>query len=230
MSSGRVDERGAPPVRPHVDSPDEWCVLAVNLVQAIIGCAYGMVRVEAVEAMAAAVRPPRTPRESALIRGVVFDCLARKLGSISPAECARLTRIVQEIARMREANLRRTVADIRALAGIRGPDLAERIRGAIDAQFARKLKLRAMVRTFAVSVEEARAAFQQQFGESIDDYLMRRRVEEGIRMVRAGISVEAAALNAGWRGKRHFYQAVRKLLGTTPARLRDQAPGVRKKF
>lgn len=236
MSHGPIDGRSAPSVTPHADSvghpfrgatEDDWCLLAVTLVQEIIGCAYGFVSVDALEAKAATLRPPRTPREHALIHSVVFGCLMRKLRSVSPAESALLARIVQEIARMSEANVRRTIADLRELAGIHGPGLAERIRDSIDTHHAQKLRTGALARTFKVSVSEARAAFEQRFGESIEDYIVRRRVEEGVCMVRAGISVEAAALHVGWRGKRHFFKAVMTLHGTTPARLRAQAPRAR---
>ena len=236
MSPGPIDGRGAPSVTPRAGSvghpfrgaaEDDWCLLAVALVQAVIGCAYGFVSVDALEAMAATVRPPATPREHALIHGVVFGCLTRKLRSLSPAESALLTRIVQEIARMSEANVRRTIADLRELAGIHGPGLAELLRDAVDTHYAQKLSARTLARTFKVTVTEARAAFEQRFGESIEDYIVRRRVDEGVCMVRAGISVEAAALHVGWRGKRHFFKAVGKLWGTTPGRLRDQAPRAR---
>jgi methylphosphotriester-DNA--protein-cysteine methyltransferase len=66
-----------------------------------------------------------------------------------------------------------------------------------------------------VSVKEAKSAFGSRFGLDISDYITRRRVDEGLQLVRSGVSVEAAAMNVGYKSKRHFYSAVRKLTGTT---------------
>jgi len=82
-----------------------------------------------------------------------------------------------------------------------------------------KLTVTAISSELKVGTRFAKTEFERRFGVTIGRYLTRRRVEEGVRMIRAGAKVEAAALSVGYQSKRHFYGAVRRLTGTTPKRL-----------
>ena len=202
-------------INPHGD----WCVQAVNLVQGLIGCAYGFVPIETITATAAGLGPPPRPYDEVFIRGVVFGCLTRKMQTLSTSERALLTELVEEMGRRAGPDIQKAVRNLRTLLGIHGVELAEQIRDIIDKRYASKLTVSIIASELKVSGRLARAEFERRFDATINDYLTRRRVEEGVQMIRAGAKVEAAALSVGYLGKRHFYAAVRRLTGTTPKRL-----------
>lgn len=197
-------------------------VRAVNFVQALLGCAYGFVTLNRLVDQATHVQCSSAPAQDALIRGIAFDCLKRRARGLTPSEWRRLFDLVDDICRPENANYPSVVAAMRALMRITPPDLALKIREVIDREYAAKPSIKALARSFAVEPADADAAFKRSFGVGVLAYLARRRVEEGLALVRSGVKVDAAARIVGYRGKRHFYRAVLEATGTTPAACRPK--------
>lgn len=226
MASSRpIGNRHRPPPRRACGDTgrDEWCVSAVNLVQAIIGCVYGFVTVERLAAAAARLRPPCAPSEHSVIRGIVLQCTTRKMATMASGEAGRLLALVEDISRTGQADMTRVITDLRALLGIDASDDPVRIQDIIDREYATKLTADQLAARLGVDAHHADVEFQARFGMSIHAYLTHRRVSEGLALVRSGIKVESAALSVGYRGKRHFYRAVHDVTGTTPAAHREPA-------
>jgi AraC-like DNA-binding protein len=190
-----------------------------NLVQALIGAAYGFVEIEVVAALAKTLHAPESVAQRIHVQGMVFVTLRRRLPALSSAEPQRLVALVDAIATSCRANIPEIVLELRRMVRLDGPSKAERIRDIIDHEFRTSLRSEELARTVDLDAAAAAAAFERRFDISIKDYLARRRVQEGLALVRVGVKIECAAREVGFKkGTRHFYAAVRKFTGTTPAR------------
>jgi AraC-like DNA-binding protein len=202
---------------------DVWRLNTVNLFQGIIGATYGFVEVDCVAAAARELREPATPGERSHAREVVFESLLRKVSTMSATEALRTLEVMNEFSKTCRADITKVVRDLRTLLHLDGPTIAEQIRDAIDREYAanQELIVRQAASQFDVAPKQAKAEFVRRFGTTVGDYTIHRRVAEGMALIRAGMKVEAAASEVGFRkGKRHFYAAFRKVTGTTPGAYR----------
>ncbi len=207
----------------HDNSPDVWRLNTVNLFQDIIGAAYGLIDVEPVSILAKLVREPVTPGERALVQGVVLDWLVRKMPTMSANETLQLVSLIQEFRRLARSDISKVVSDLRRLLRLHGPAVAERIRDLIDNDCAKNPAhlVRQASCEFGLTPNKAKVEFQRRFGTDVVDCTMQRRVAEGIALIRAGMKIDSAAREVGFKkGKRHFYAAVRRVTGMTPGALR----------
>jgi AraC-like DNA-binding protein len=190
-----------------------------NLVQALIGASYGFVEIEAVSALAKTLHAPESLAQRVHVQGMVFTTLRRRLPVLPSAEPQRLVALVDAIATSCQASIPEIVHELRRMVQLDGPSKAERIRDIIDHEYRTSLRTEYLARTVDLDAAAAAAAFERRFDMSIKDYLARRRVHEGLALIRAGVKIESAAREVGFKkGTRHFYAAVRKFTGTTPAR------------
>ena len=199
---------------------DVWRLNTVNLFQAIIGAACGLIEVDRVAAVARELREPITPGERSHAREVVFESLRRKMPTMSGAEALHTMELMNEFSKTCRADMTKVVSDLRTLLHLDGPTVAEQIRDAIDREYAahQDLIVKQTAKKFDMPPKQAKAEFARRFGTTIGDYTMYRRVAEGMALIRTGMNVESAAFAVGYKGKRHFYAAVRKVTGTTPGR------------
>ena len=69
--------------------------------------------------------------------------------------------------------------------------------------------------------------FRDEIGLTVHEYVTRARVVFGATQVRAGVKIEAVALDLGYRSKKNFYRQFRRRFGMTPEAYRhhfDDAP------
>jgi len=72
-----------------------------------------------------------------------------------------------------------------------------------------------------VSPAHLRRTFRREFGISLPEYVRRIRLLRALEVLAGGgIKIEALALDVGYRSKKSFYQAFRRLTGLTPAAFR----------
>lgn len=200
---------------------EDWDVRAINFLQAVIGCVHGFVPLRRLAADASRMGRAVAPGNELLLRGAAIDAIMRIAPTPSSAEARRLVGLMSKVGKMNDADVRAVVAELRVVthADIRG--IAVQIRDHIDKHYTKEIEIRSIIDEFAVDPRDAEAAFNRQFSVGTREYQIRRRVEEAVRRVRVGDKVDSAARDVGWKGKRHLYDHVRKLLGTTPAGLRS---------
>jgi two-component system response regulator YesN len=69
--------------------------------------------------------------------------------------------------------------------------------------------------------------FRDEIGVTVHEYITRARIVFGAAHVRAGVKIEAVALDLGYRSKKNFYGQFRRHFGMTPEAYRhycDDAP------
>jgi two-component system, response regulator YesN len=59
-------------------------------------------------------------------------------------------------------------------------------------------------------------AFRKEIGVTVHEYITRARMEYGAAHVRAGVKIEAVALDAGYLSKKNFYRQFKRRFGMTP--------------
>jgi YesN/AraC family two-component response regulator len=63
-------------------------------------------------------------------------------------------------------------------------------------------------------------AFRQEIGVTVHEYITRARMEYGAAHVRAGVKIEAVALDSGYLSKKNFYRQFKRRFGMTPVAYR----------
>jgi len=101
----------------------------------------------------------------------------------------------------------------------RHPDWVAGLLAAVGADPERRLKAREL-RALGVTPERARRYFQRTYGMSFDAYCRAQRLGRGLKSLREGEDLAAAALDAGYDSESGFREAFGKYFGQTPGKAR----------
>ncbi len=67
--------------------------------------------------------------------------------------------------------------------------------------------------------------FREEIGITVHEYVTRARMVFGGAHVRAGVKIEAVALDLGYRSKKNFYRQFKRFFGMTPEAYRHNHNG-----
>ncbi|MBB5079065.1 helix-turn-helix transcriptional regulator [Nonomuraea endophytica] len=95
-----------------------------------------------------------------------------------------------------------------------------RARDLIDREYARPLDVPTMARHALMSPAHFARQFRAAYGETPYSYLMTRRIERAMAMLRAGVSVTDACMAVGCTSLGSFSSRFTELLGETPSAYR----------
>jgi AraC-like DNA-binding protein len=101
---------------------------------------------------------------------------------------------------------------------------AARAKKIIDARFAEVFPLKALGRMTGCTAARLRGLFRQEFGMSLREYRTRVRVLNTSRLITdSDVKIESIAVSSGFRSRRNFYGAFRRVMGCTPSAMRRQS-------
>ena len=101
-----------------------------------------------------------------------------------------------------------------------------RVRDRIDREYAQPLDVEALARGAHMSAGHLSRQFKQAFGESPYSYLMTRRIERAMTLLRLGeLSVTEVCFAVGSSSLGTFSTRFTELVGMTPSAYRAQAAG-----
>ncbi len=95
-----------------------------------------------------------------------------------------------------------------------------RARDLVDREYARPLDVPTMARHALMSPGHFSRAFRAAYGETPYSYLMTRRVERAMALLRAGVSVTDACMAVGCTSLGSFSSRFTELVGMTPSAYR----------
>jgi AraC-like DNA-binding protein len=95
-----------------------------------------------------------------------------------------------------------------------------RARDLVDREYARPLDVPAMARHALMSPGHFSRAFRAAYGETPYSYLMTRRVERAMALLRSGMSVTDACMAVGCTSLGSFSSRFTELVGVTPSAYR----------
>ena len=95
-----------------------------------------------------------------------------------------------------------------------------RVRDRIDREYAQPLDVEALARGAHVSAGHLSREFRRAYGESPYSYLMTRRIERAMTLLRNGVSVTDACMTVGCTSLGSFSSKFRELVGETPSAYR----------
>jgi AraC-like DNA-binding protein len=102
-----------------------------------------------------------------------------------------------------------------------------RIRDRIDREYARPLDVEALARDANISAGHLTRQFKIAYGESPYSYLMTRRIERAMALLRRGdLSVTEVCFAVGCSSLGTFSTRFRELVGVPPSVYRDQTAGI----
>jgi AraC-like DNA-binding protein len=107
-------------------------------------------------------------------------------------------------------------------------DLARlrRVRDRMDREYAQPLDVEALARDAHMSVGHFSRRFRLAYGESPYSYLMTRRIERAMALLRRGdLSVTEVCFEVGCSSLGTFSTRFTELVGVSPSAYRDQASG-----
>lgn len=107
-------------------------------------------------------------------------------------------------------------------------DLARlrRVRDRIDREYARPLDVEGLASDIGMSAGHLSRQFKQAYGESVYSYLMTRRIERAMALLRRGdLSVTAVCFEVGCQSLGTFGTRFTELVGMSPGAYRRQAAG-----
>ena len=124
---------------------------------------------------------------------------------------------------------RRTIAVVTARAPaprLRDLALLRQVRDRIDRDYARPLDVEALARDAHMSAGHLSRQFRLAYGESPYSYLMTRRVERAMALLRRGdLSVTGVCFAVGCASLGTFSTRFTELVGVPPSTYREQATG-----
>jgi len=100
-----------------------------------------------------------------------------------------------------------------------------RARDLIDREFARPLDVPAMARRALMSPAHFSRQFREAYGETPYGYLMTRRIERAMALLRTGASVTDACMAVGCTSLGSFSSRFSLLVGETPSQYRRREHG-----
>lgn len=106
-------------------------------------------------------------------------------------------------------------------------ELMRRVRDRIDRDYAHPLDVEALARGVHISAGHLSRLFRQAYGESPYSYLMTRRIERAMALLRRGdLSVTEVCFQVGFQSLGTFSTRFSELVGSSPsAYRRSPAPG-----
>ena len=104
--------------------------------------------------------------------------------------------------------------------------LLRRVRDRIDREYAQPLDVEALARGVHLSAGHLSRQFRQAYGESVYSYLMTRRIERAMALLRRGdLSVTEVCFAVGCQSLGTFSSRFTELVGVPPSVYRSQASG-----
>lgn len=104
---------------------------------------------------------------------------------------------------------------------------ARRLRDAtafIEDNLSRQLCLAEIARVTGLSVSQFTVHFRRSIGVSVHQYVIRRRLERAVALLRAGrLSINQVAVEVGFCHQSHLAMHMRRLLGVAPHEIRERA-------
>ena len=97
-----------------------------------------------------------------------------------------------------------------------------RARDLMDREYARSLDVPAMAETAFMSAAHFSRQFKAAYGETPYNYLMTRRIERAMALLRAGISVTDACMEVGCTSLGSFSSRFTEVVGITPSEYRSR--------
>lgn len=98
------------------------------------------------------------------------------------------------------------------------------VRGVMDARLAEPIPLADLAAAAALSISQFTRQFKASTGEPPHRFLMRLRVEQACRLLRASpMPIAEVAVRCGFSHQEHLTRVMRARLGTTPAAVRREA-------
>lgn len=105
--------------------------------------------------------------------------------------------------------------------------LLRRVRDRMDREYAQPLDVEALARGVNMSAGHLSRQFKLAYGESPYSYLMTRRIERAMALLRRGdMSVTDVCFAVGCSSLGTFSTRFTELVGTTPSAYREQTAGV----
>ena len=101
--------------------------------------------------------------------------------------------------------------------------LLRRVRDRIDREYAEPLDVEALARGVGVSAGHLSREFKESYGESLYSYLMTRRIERAMTLLRRGdLSVTEVCFAVGYGSLGTFTTRFTELVGVSPGRYRRE--------
>lgn len=96
----------------------------------------------------------------------------------------------------------------------------------IDHYFQEPLSLETVAKLFLVSKEHLSRTFREVRGETVNEYITRKRMEQACRfIVEDGVEIKETAFLVGYADLAYFYRVFKKHFGVPPGQVRQQASG-----
>ena len=101
-------------------------------------------------------------------------------------------------------------------------DMMIKVKDYIDKNYFEELSVKELSQKFAISPNYLSAVFKKETGESIKNYIMKRRVENACIMLKStGFSIADISLSIGYADDQYFYRIFKKATGMTPFEYRN---------
>jgi len=197
---------------------NEWLNHTANAIQAIEGLMWLCDDTEELRYLWDRFIEPRTPYETLLLRGLVVVALGHisrapemKRNVNALAECfvgadstpiLTLKRAAESFVRARQSG-RKT--------------LSSEIKEFVDLHYRDFITAKSVGLSFHVTARVVQGAIKDTTGQSFKKYLIARREQAALELVRAGMKVDAAALAVGYRAKGALYRNCKRSSGLSPA-------------
>jgi len=95
----------------------------------------------------------------------------------------------------------------------------------IEAHFAEPLDVKRLARMMGCHPVRLRSTFKKELGMSMREYQTRLRIHHAAKLlVESDLKIDAIMLTVGYRSRKNFYQAFRRLVRATPSALRRHRP------
>jgi PAS domain S-box-containing protein len=92
----------------------------------------------------------------------------------------------------------------------------------IHRRYNERLTLASLARLLSRQAAYLGRLFQREVGVTVHEYVTRARMESGAAQVRAGVKIEAIAMELGYRSKKNFYRQFKRRFGMTPDAYRQE--------
>ena len=92
----------------------------------------------------------------------------------------------------------------------------------IHRHYNERLTLASLARLLSRQAAYLGRLFQNEIGVTVHEYVTRARMVFGAAQVRAGVKIEAIAMDLGYRSKKNFYRQFKRRFGMTPDAYRQE--------
>lgn len=98
-----------------------------------------------------------------------------------------------------------------------------RARDLMDRRYADPLDVPAMAARALMSPAHFSREFKRAYGETPHSYLLTRRIERAMRLLRAGVSVTETCMRVGWSSLGSFSTRFTEVVGESPSAYRERS-------